>query len=843
LRTRVYILGLIFTIFILAGCVPTRHLRGNEKLLYHVELQGIDKNDPEKIVALYRQKPNRKIPVIGWTPYLSVYYLGKRLYNPAKVQRQIDKQNTRYDKKIKRAGADSTKIAGFTEKKESRITKLTRKKEQGNWLMRSVGEPPSIYDSALTVETVSQINTYLNSKGFFHNKVNYETKERGKKIYLNLKITENEPFRFSDITYNIKDSTVREVINQDKDKALVTVGQTYDEELLGQERDRLELLLRNQGYYDFRKLFITFDVDTSFGGNSVKMNTTISNPADSANHKLYTIRNVYFVGDAGMERFGMKRDTVEYNNINYLYYRRYVSPKVLDKKIRILPGQPYSLIRTNRTQRQIADLDVYRYSTINYTVVKDAQRPMLDTYINVTPAKRFQETVEAGFNISSFTTSNLNPLPFGSVRLKVRNIFGSAENLELGLRGGFEAQPSTVSEDLVTTTELGGNIALYFPQFLIPFNLSNYYHTSIYNPKTRINAAFTYTSREDYDRTNTEFSLDYFWQRSQRLQYVFSPIDINIVNVPFISATYQDRLDTLKTRGIPLIESFRTSIVSSLNGTLLYNSNNINQTRDARYLKVFGEIGNVPKVLSGGKIEKSPYTLLTDAISGLTNQDYKTFSFFKINIDGRRYYKFREKMYLVLRGDVGFASPVPLEAGSILPYDKFFFAGGGSSVRAWRPRKLGPGSYTPPFRTQTNADTGEEEIIYIDGIPQRDYQPEQPGEILIESNVEYRFNIFSYLNGALFVDAGNIWSIQKDESRPGAEFSPMFLQELAVGTGFGLRFDFSFLIIRFDMATPRIDPAEPKGDRYVLNRFRLNANTFKGTNNQNSFNLGIGYPF
>jgi outer membrane protein insertion porin family len=843
LTTRVYILGLIFTIFILSGCVPTRHLRGNEKLLYHVDIRGVNKNDPEKIVALLRQKPNRKIPVIGWTPYLSVYYFGKSLYNPAKVQRQIDKQIARYDKKIDNAKTDSSKIAQLVEKKESRITRLTRKKEQGNWLMRSVGEPPSIYDSLQTVETVSQINTYLNSKGFFHNKVTYETKERGKRMYLTLRISENEPFKFSEINYQIQDSAVQNMITQNQDKALVAVGQNYDEDLLGQERDRLELLLRNQGYYDFRKQFITFDVDSSFGSNTVRMKTIITNLADSANHKLYTIRNVYFVGDAGQDRFGRKRDTVEYNKINYLYYRRYVSPKVLDKKIRILPGQAYSIQRTNRTQRQITDLDVYRFSTVNYTVVKDTERPMLDAYINVTPAKRLQETVEAGFNVSSFSTSQLNPLPFGSFRLKVRNIFGGAENLELGLRGGLEAQPSSVSTDLVTTTELGGNVALYFPQFLIPFNLSNYYHTSLYNPRTRINSAFTYTDREDYSRTNTEFSLDYFWQRSPRLQYVFSPIDINIVNVPFISATYDSTLNQLKTRGIPLIESFRTSIVSSMNGTLLYNSNNINQTRDARFLKIFGEIGNWPKVLTGGKIDKTPYTFLADAISNLTGQDYKTYSFFKVNVDGRRYYKFKEKMYLVLRGDLGFASPVPLEAGSILPYDKFFFAGGGSSVRAWRPRKLGPGSYTPPYLTKTNPETGEEEPVVLDGVPQRDYQPEQPGEILIESNVEYRFNIFSYLNGALFVDAGNVWTIQKDESRPGAEFSPMFLQEIAVGTGFGLRFDFSFLIIRFDMATRVFDPAEPKGHRYVLDRFRLNSNTFKGTNNQNSFNLGIGYPF
>ncbi len=837
---RFYILALTFAILLLAGCAPSRHLKGKERLLYDVSLNGADQSDPAKIEALYRQRPNRKVPFLGIMPYLSVYYFGKSFYNPARIQAKIERENKQFAEKIRKAGADSAKTIKLSSKRTRRLERLTKKKEEGNWLMRTIGEPPSIYDSLLTVETASQINTYLNSKGFFHNQVSYKTREKGKKIFLTLDITEGEPFKYTEIGYQIPDSTVLSLVRSTESATFLKKGNNYDEELLTLERDRLEDLMRNRGFYDFRKQFITFDVDTSFGGNSVHLKTVISNPADSLNHKRYKLRKVYFVGDAGQDRFGLKRDTVVFNRVHYAGYRKYVSTKVLDKKIRIKPGQDYSLIRTNRTQKQISDLDVYRFSAINYNVVKNADEPLLDAFVNATPAKRYQSTEELGFNLSSFTGSRINPLPFGNVRLKVRNIFGGAENLEFGVRAGLEGQPSSISTSMVTTTELGANVGLSFPQFLIPFiNLDNNPNLVVYNPRTRVNLAYTYTDREDYTRTNTELTLDYYWQRSQRLQYVVSLVDINLVDATINSAEFEARLDLIQSNGVPLRQAFKTAIVSSSHATMLYNSNNINQTLDAKFFKLFVEIGNLPRVLSLGSIKSTPYQLLSDGVEKISkaNEEYNTFSFFKINADYRRYFKLKEKQFLVGRVNLGLASPVFGSENSILPYDKFFFAGGGSSVRAWRPRKLGPGSFTPPNRQEN----GEDEVI--DGYVQRDYRQERPGEILMEGNIEYRFNIFSYLNGALFVDAGNVWNIKGDSTQPEAAFGKNFYREIAVGTGFGLRFDFSFLIIRFDLATKVFDPAEPLGERFVLNRFRVNKDTFNARNMQNSFNLGIGYPF
>jgi outer membrane protein assembly factor BamA len=198
------------------------------------------------------------------------------------------------------------------------------------------------------------------------------------------------------------------------------------------------------------------------------------------------------------------------------------------------------------------------------------------------------------------------------------------------------------------------------------------------------------------------------------------------------------------------------------------------------------------------------------------------------------------KAFLVYRINVGIAQPVRSVG---LPYDKYFFGGGGSSIRAWRPRRLGPGAFQAE-RPQRDATTNE---ILRDGagniLYEKDYDTEQPGELLIETNLEHRFKIVGYLNGAFFIDAGNTWMISEDINRPDSEFEWRdFLSEFAVGIGTGLRFDFNFLIARFDFSTKVFDPSFPKGNRYVLNRFTLN-DIFNRNNNHTTFNLGIGYPF
>ncbi|QNF35180.1 BamA/TamA family outer membrane protein [Adhaeribacter swui] len=812
-----YISIIMFTWGLVASCVPTHHLEKQQNLLYSIKLQGVEVNDPAKISTLYKQKANRK--VLGATPYLSLYYFGRKFYNPAKIQRWIDEYRVQTNAKIAAAGTDSVKISDILAKREERLAVMTRKKEEGNWLM-TVGEPPAIYDTLKTQSTLRQIKTYLNTKGFFHAQVSHTEKIKNKKVYLTLIVKEDQPTKITQLNYNIADSVIAHLVDSTRSKALLRTGQNYDEEIIDQERNRLEILLRNMGFYEFRKPFITAKVDTNFAPYSAHFTYIIANDADNQPHKQYRIRQVSFISDAGLNRFGFKRDTIRYNNVKYLAYRHKINPKVLDSKLNVYPKQRYSLDLTQQTQQQLNNLDMFRFNSVNYVVVPDSTKgAQLDAFVNVSPTKKYQETSEAG---GSYTA--LLPGPFVNLRLKVRNIFGGAEILDIGVRGGLQGQYSSLDfNESIYMKDLGGNVGLTFPQFLVPFRVNKQFNR--FNPRSRLNIAYTYVDRREYIRTNLETTFDYIWQPSPTLQYVLTPLDVSLVKTPRLSPDFDSLLNRNTTYG----QSFTNAVVPSINFMRFYN--NFRNDNSGQFWRLYTEAGGLTTLLA----EQFNNNEIIDHVG-----DLRLYKFLRINSDFRKYYKLSNKAFVVYRFNVGIAQPVRSKG---LPYDKYFFGGGGSSIRAWRPRRLGPGAYQAQ---RPRRDPESNEIMRdIAGniLFEKDYDTEQPGELLIETNLEHRFNIVGYLNGAFFIDAGNTWMLSKDVNRPDSEFEwKDFLSEFAVGVGTGLRFDFNFLIARFDFSTKVFDPSFSKGKRYVLNQFTLN-DIFNRNNNHTTFNLGIGYPF
>ena len=825
MKIRFYIFVFLITILFLGSCVPTRYLGPNENLLYKIRLQGVEQADAGRIAALYQQRTNRK--VLGSTPYLSIYYFGKKFYNPAEIEKRLVAKRNEYDKRIQQAAKDSLKVDNLMRKRERKISRLTRRQEQGNALM-NLGEPPIIYDSVKTEATLQQIHNFLNSKGYFKHQATYNTAVKNKKLTLTYVIQENKPYTYSRVDYVIPDTAIRAIIDSTRQQALAKVNQNYDEEVLVQERDRIELLLKNLGYYQFKKQYIIADVDTSFEQNQVRLQININNVNDSLPHQAYRLGRVSFFAD-NVERFGLNRDTILYNNIYYLAYQHKISPRIIDKKLAIRPGQLYSLRRTSITQRLLTNLDMFRFVSINY-VPDSLSSSLLNVNIFSTPSRRFQETTEAGLSYSA----NL-PGPFANVRLTARNIFGGAELFEIGIRGGLEGQfalngqsENSQRPTSVYTTELGSNVGLIFPQFILPFNVNRIFIR--YNPRTRLNFSYTYIDRQEFTRTNQETTFDYIWQVSPQLQHVFTPLDLSINSTHNLSGAFLQRLYNARpefNRDVPTTyeKSFASSFVSSINYTRLYNSNNYNHTLDASFLRLFVEESGL---LSGLAFNGR------DSVSFNNQKDYlKLFRYFRFNSDYRRYIKLANTTFLVSRLNVGVAKAFAKD--DYLPYDKYNYAGGGTSVRAFRPRRLGPGSYFPISRDSLG------QVLYEDGALKRDVGSEQQGELLLEGNLEYRFNIYSFMNGALFVDAGNIWMLSDDPTRPGSKFEFRdFWKEFAVGTGFGFRFDFTFLIARFDISAKVLDPSQPLGNRFVLNKAVL----FKKDSYYNmAFNLGIGYPF
>ncbi|WP_210515464.1 translocation and assembly module lipoprotein TamL [Hymenobacter terricola] len=862
---------------LLAACSPFSLLRPNQRLLARVELKGVELADKERLTALAQQKPNTRFPL----PKVAIYHLGHNFYDSARIKNKLRAIQASYATKMQAAGTDSAKLGQLLTQRERKVERKQLALDKGNAIMR-LGEAPVVYDSALTHRSVEQMTTFLRSQGFFRARVtatdtaryqpgavlkvlravgkiipgkpdSLDATKQYRRVTVTYNITENKPFLYRLQAPSIADSGVAAVVRRGQGASLLRENERYNEELIGQERTRLETLIKNAGYYDFRQPYITLEADTSYEKFTVRMRTFIANPAPGQGHRVYTVRQVRFVTDAGVGRtlrsatgdtlrragtvgalrarpsLGLRTDTTVTDSVRFAAYEQKYSTSLLARKVLVRPGQLYNVDRTLQTQRLLADLDMFRFNTVNYRKVPDppsadsaGRHPstgQLVAVINASPAPKFSETSEVG---GTFVANLAGP--FANLRLKTRNPFGGAEVLEVGIRAGLEGQLRRVAVDgkstpeSVYTVQLGATAALVLPQFLVPFR-TNHFLTR-YNPKTRFSLSETFVDRPEYTRSNFEFAYDYIWQRSAFHQYVFSPVVITLVNTLRTDTAFERRLNLLRdTQGSSLYRSFSKQIEPSISFTSLYNSNDFNETRDAHYLRLFAEVGGLTR------------GLYKDAL--LAQTGLNVYNFARISADYRRYYHLTPKTYVAWRLNGGAVhalaptyDPQTKTDAYIIPYDKSFFAGGSTSLRAWAPRRLGPGGYTSILSTG-----------------QRDYVSEQPGELLLEGSVEYRFPIYSFIKGALFTDFGNVWGLQERKDgngnylRPNAQFQiNQFYKQIAVGSGLGIRFDFTFLILRLDIATKVYDPTAPSTEHWALRNFNKDANPI-------AFNLGIGYPF
>jgi outer membrane protein assembly factor BamA len=925
------------------GCSPVRLLGPKERLLTKITVESHDLNpaQQERMLTLVQQKPNRNIPL----PKLAIYQLGHSFYDSARIERKLKAIQETYAAHLAAAGTDSVKVGKLVVRRDRLLDRKRTALEKGNSIMR-LGEPPVIYDPTLSRRTIDQLTTYLRSQGYFRASASYVDSARvaepligrtlrllglrrrpqtyvalrdsaGQRIHRRVAVTytvqEGLGFRLGQLTRSIPDSGVARVVARAQGSTFLHNGDAYNEDLIGQERQRLETLLKNSGYYDFRSQFITLEADTSFEKGQVRLRLVIASPPGG--HRRYELRRVTVLTDvnrnqalraaagdtarlrrrtrrlaprdttaatqplaegstgristaslpAGVTPAGVsdtltarrlrsggrgrlaQRDTVREDSVAFASRGPLqINPRVLARQITLRPGQPYSLTRTQRTQRLMSNLDMFRFNTVSYRKVDAAARDSiaealpdstgrpvlealprapasaaphyLDATITTSPSPRFSETAEFG---GTYVAGLLGP--FGNLRLKWRNPFGGAELLELSGRVGIEGQLVRAGEsnralgDAQYTTQFGTTAALIVPQFLLPFRVGNLLRDA--QPRTRFSLSYTYTRTPYYTRTNAEFTFDYIWQPSAYQQYIFTPVDLGLVNTPSITPFYQSLLDSLRLfRGSPLYQSFRSIYEPSLNFTSIYNSNDLNQTRNAHYLRMFAEVGG----LTRGAYQNE---------SWFRNTGLRVYNFAKISVDYRRYYKLSPQTYLAWRLNGGIAHALTTSPDTtdtrggppvqryIIPYDKYFFVGGSNSVRAWSPRRLGTGSYATRFSDGT-----------------RDYYTEQPGELLLEGSVEYRFPVYSFIKGALFTDFGNVWTLQPDNTRPGAEFRlDRFAKQFAVGSGLGIRMDFTFLILRFDIATKVYDPTDD--EPWLIRR------ALRQTSNQTVVNIGIGYPF
>jgi len=796
----------------LSSCVGTRYLEGDEKVLFKQKIKGNQNISTERLDDFYTQEANRRLLLLPISPYVAFYEIGSRNYNQDSVVAELERTREELDAAIKQARQNdkSGKAKRLERKLNRKEDKLNKKINEGNLLMRW-GEPLAVYDTTSTQRTQEQIELFVKSKGYFDASVTYDTQLKGlnkKRVLVTYKVQERTPHFIDTIFYNSgQDTTIQKILLKNRAESILTEGQKYDQAGLSAERERIEILLKNNGYYAFTRQFVEFNVYQSSDTNRMQLEVLINKPVNKSVHKQFKIDKVNFTTDVNSVYGSGKRNEEIFNRIHYYYYQPAYKKKILDQRVFIRPNELYSLNSTFNTQRQLGNLDMFRFVNVKY----DTAGGNFVANIFTSPLDQYQLSNEIGLNVN---VSYGFPGPFYNASFKKRNPFGGIEILELSGRIGLEGVANfTDQTDFAYATEARLNLTLTFPHFLFPLGNELKSNFALLNPKTKTGIGYNYTDRPEYNRANINASFGYSWMNRKDWIYDFRVADLNIIQSELDSTFIREliRLDSVSSRGDQLERTFRPSFVSSSFINIAKNFNNYGTDKErASFLKFYFETG-------GNLLNINDIAELTEGSS------LEFYQFFKTSADFRHYFPYGRESTFAFRINAGIAKPYGELSEGILPYEKYFFAGGSSSIRAWAPRRLGPGSY---IETDENG-----EFVY-------DF--EKPGEIILETSIEIRRNLVNFLDGALFIDAGNVWRLNQISDQNGADFElNRFYKEIAIGTGAGLRIDFSFLILRLDIGFKLYNPAEPLGERWTLNKWNLTG----GNNYSPTFNIGIGYPF
>lgn len=649
---------------------------------------------------------------------------------------------------------------------------------------------------------------FYRTKGFLKTQVSYaiDTIDLEKKLVnVNFQVDEGPESILTKDDSIIANNTVieKELRIYLNKHSLLHKYSNLDLDLLKKEKENLSNHFKNLGYFNFSPDFVGIKVndlkDTSL--LNISLIYQIPNTKTSITNLAYD----------RLFRFGpidFKEYTITSDPITSTFKNTFAPIPQLNKLISIREGDLFSVEKTTHSLQNIYETDQFKSVSIQYDTISTRLYPKIE----LTQNDKYNLSSELGG--SAFRGI---PGPFLYNSLKIRRVFTHLDYLDFSARLGFEAQAGFINTDL-TRKNLDINLGATanFPSLFLPKKLTNklgYF----YGAKTQLGFGYDYIDRPEYIRTNFKIMQRYLWKKSPYEFFQLSLFDLNVINTNYpkteTSKLFTNYLDDLRIKGNNLFRSFNPSFVSSIN--LLYTYRTFfpsNQLIEGKSFIIGLESGGTTLNLLGEKKLKFVEDLLGN------KETMQFFRFLRMNFDYRRYIFLGQKRssQLAYKFLGGIAYAYGEENDFQLPYEKNFFIGGPSSIRAWKPRRLGPGSQ--------NMDSN---LI------------EQPGSVLIESSIEYRFKILKFLgdvNGAFFIDAGNIWGINYPNS-PLSNFKiNSFLEQIAVGTGFGLRWDFSFFILRLDMATKVINPAKPTKEKWVFNA--LNT-----TDNPIEFNIGIGYPF
>ncbi|WP_235835813.1 translocation and assembly module lipoprotein TamL [Cognatitamlana onchidii] len=824
----------------LISCDAVKRVGEEEYLLTKnaIVINGkLDKRD--RIDKLIVQSPNKKLANIP---------LQLHVYNLARPNR-----DSIFDAWLEKKPKREERLKNLYSQKQ--VNQLRASALGFNSWLKKTGEAPVIVNEDKAKKSVKNLEAYHTNHGWFNAKAEYNvTRHDDKKAEIEYKVHTGSPYVLDSITNIVKSPAIKTLYEDIKKESLLKPNEQYKTSNFEEERDRISQRLRNAGIYHFSTDYITFEIDTIGTNKKVNVNLTIQDRAirtpDSLERQpfnVYTIQGVDIITDYSFENSGKPfKDSISYDGYNlYSYGKMRHRPKSITDAIFVKPGDVFKEIDVLRTYRHLKELRTFKYPNIE---IEEHLDNTLTHTIRLSPLKKF--SLGLGADVS---TSNIQTVGFSfNPSLQMRNIFRGAETLDITARGSIGASrdknnPNDAFFDII---EYGVDLRLTIPRLFSPF-YTKHIIPKYMSPNTQITLAMTSQTNIGLDKQSFLGTLNYNWLPNDIYNSRLGLFNIEYVqnlNPDNYFGVYQTSYNSLNqiakdvgyiepeenlgipeeadefiayALGPPPAPEFSEDQLNTVNSiderkTRLTENNLIlsssySFTKDNRK-NLFDEDFSIFrfKFEAAGNLLSAASDLLglkKDASGRYTLFNVAYSQYLKTELDYVKHWDLGKKNVFAIRSFFGIA--IPYGNSNSIPFAKSFFAGGPNDNRAWSAYSLGPGS------SKSRDEFNE-------------------ANLKIAFSAEQRFNIFEKLNGAVFIDTGNIWNVLDNVTDPNATFTGIkSLEDIAVGSGLGLRYDFSYFVFRLDVGFKTYDPAYQKGDRW-----------FKDYNFKNAvYNIGINYPF
>ena len=641
---------------------------------------------------------------------------------------------------------------------------------------------PVIYDTLQARLSCQDLMTAMQNEGYMNAGVSLYTETKGKKLKATYLLHPGQPFLIGKVNYDIQDEGIQQLLHLDQtDNQHIKPGMRFTVETLDNERKRIAGLLSDNGYFRFNKDFIHFTADTVMGRKDIALTLQLRKYKSNSNspevdHTRYLIRDVLF----------------QSNDSDRIHLRK----QVLLNATAIKEGRPYDASALQRTYNNFARLQAVKYTNIKFAEVPDTN--LLDCHIQISTNKPSTISFQPeGTN----TAGDLGAA--ASITYTNRNLFHGSEQLSIEFRGAYEAITGLEGYQDQNYTEFSVETKLVFPRFLAPFLSKSFRRRQTASSEWAV--SWNFQNRPEFHRRVFSSAWRYRWSEPKHhLNYRFDLLDLNYVYMPWISSTFKrDYLDNAENRNAILRYNYEDIFIMKAGFTVSY-SDGVDAVR-ANFESAGNLLNGVSKGFGFKTNSQGQHTLFNIAYA----------QYVKLDFDYTHLFQFDKRNALALHAGLGVA--YPYGNSTVLPFEKRYFSGGANSVRGWSVRELGPGKF--------KGTDGRIDFI------------NQTGDVKLDLNAEYRSSLFWKLQGALFIDAGNIWTLRNYAEQPGGQFKfTEFYKQIAASYGMGLRLNFDYFILRFDVGMKAINPAyESEKEHWSIFHPKLSRDF--------DFHFAVGLPF